>query len=89
MITKTEKKDVFNREDDKNSKKTIFNSPVKKRFTSETHDNDKRTKENKKYSKNTTTDNIKEGSHNETYEKVYHDDDEAETDDINSNIKVK
>lgn len=89
MITKTEKKDVFNREDDKSSKKAVFNNTVKKRFTTETQDTDKRTKKNKKYSKNTTTDNIKEGSHNETYEKIYHDDDEAETDDINSNNRVK
>lgn len=85
----TQKKDVFNREDASIQKKSNSDVPVKKRFTIETQDPNKRTKENKKYVKNTTTDNIKEGSHNETYEKVYHDDDEAETDDINSNIKTK
>jgi len=61
----------------------------KKRFTIETQEPDKRTDENKKYIKNTTSDNIKEGSHNETYQKAFKQDDEAETDDINSNIKTK
>ena len=85
----TQKKDVFNREDSNTHKKSNSDVQVKKRFTIETQDPDKRTKENKKYIKNTTSDNIKDGSHNETYEKVYYDDDEAETDDINSNIKTK